>query len=123
MGRGWAHRRPVHAGLLGAIAILLSHAALLTAAVLGAGLVTARLFRKNGWPERTAAITLSIWGVFGGIATLAAPRLTAPETLGYKPAFWVHGFLPRPWEPASLMEAPRRLCQDLSHALTTVEAA
>jgi hypothetical protein len=123
MGRGWAHRRPVHAGLLGAIAILFSHAALLTAGVLGAGLVTARLFRKKGWPERTAAITLSIWGVSGGMATLAALRITAPETLGYMRAFWVHGFLPRPWDPAFLMEAPRRLFQVFSHALIYVDAA
>lgn len=96
-------RRAIRDGLLGAVAILLSHPGILTAALLGAGLVALEVVRGMRAPalaataRKSLATILFLWAVAAAAATISAFVVTGTETRAYMEVFWHRAFLPPVW--------------------------
>lgn len=112
------HRFGILAGIAGGLGLLLSHAAVVVAFVVGFVLVV------DGWTTRPRSPFAPLAAMGGGwaagaIVTTAASLATLDRDVGeYMEAFHAGGFPPPPSEPLALLAwAPRQIASVLGHTL------
>ena len=99
-------------GVVGGVAVLLSHPAVLVAAGLGATLLAAA--RRLGIPLRRLLPMLAGWAIGAGMITYASLRTLSASTDQVMVGFWDAGFVPPPWEGLrELFWVPVRLVEVL----------
>ncbi|HEV7705272.1 MAG TPA: glycosyltransferase family 39 protein, partial [Gemmatimonadaceae bacterium] len=91
-------RECVRAGILGAFSILISQAAVLVLAGVGAALTLRFLLRRRELPRRVVLVTVPIWACAAVIGLVTARHYMTAHTMEFMHWFWRTrlGFLPLP---------------------------
>src|SRR5262245_2368807 len=106
------------AGVAGGAALLFSHPAVVSAAILGCMLLPATLGRRRSAARHSIAILGVCWGAAALAATALAVSLLDGETAQFMEGFWREGFPPPLSEPVSLLTwVPRQLFSAFAHFL------
>lgn len=118
-----SRQRAAVAGGVGALAILSSHAAVLTGAVLGVVLVVHWLAERRATELRPLIMLGGGWLLGALTATWVASRTTSPDVDAFMRGFWAEGFAPyQDGVVAVLRWIPEQAYQVLAHYLVFLDA-
>jgi hypothetical protein len=114
--------RALAAGGIGIIAVLSSHAAVLTAFVIGLVLVLDHLRARETVPIRPLSVMVGAWAAGSGVAAWAALSFSSPSVREHMRGFWSDGLAP--WDNGVIAVAlwiPERLYNTLAHFLVFLD--
>lgn len=116
-------RRAVWAAVLGGVALISSHAAVLTGFVIGGVLLWDWTRDREAAEIRSLAVLGAGWAIGAAIATWASLRFTTPEVRQFMRDFWAEGFAPYGAGLAGVsIWVVQRVWHVLAHYLVFLEA-